>query len=179
MTQIAAVYGGSLYDLAVEEKISERILEEMEQIRILFQENPEYIRLLLEPSIPQKERLGLIDTAFGGQAQPYLINFIKLLCEKNLLREYAGCCETFRNKFYADHQITEAIVTSAAELSKEQKEALKEKLEIISGKTVVLVEKRDPSVLAGIRVSMDGKLLDGTVKNRLSEISRRISNTVV
>ena len=39
--------------------------------------------------------------------------------------------------------------------------------------------KTDPSVLAGVRVELDGKLLDGTVKGRLSELSRRISDTVV
>ena len=31
---------------------------------------------------------------------------------------------------------------------------------------------------AGVRVELDGKLFDGTVKGRLSELSRRISDTV-
>ena len=70
-------------------------------------------------------------------------------------------------------------MTSAASLSKEQEELLKKKLETMSGKTVVMELKIDPSVLAGVRVELDGKLLDGTVKGRLSELSRRISDTVV
>ena len=52
-------------------------------------------------------------------------------------------------------------------------------LETMSGKTVVMELKTDPSVLAGVRVELDGKLFDGTVKGRLAELSRRISNTVV
>ena len=52
-------------------------------------------------------------------------------------------------------------------------------LETMSGKTVVMELKTDPSVLAGVRVELDGKLFDGTVKGRLSELSRRISDTVV
>jgi len=159
MTETARVYGGSLYELAQEEHLEEEILSEMKEIRALFRENPEYPRLLSEPSIPRKERIGLIDAAFGSQAEPYLVNFIKLLCEKNLLRE--------------------AVVTSAASLSKEQEELLKKKLETMSGKTVVMELKTDPSVLAGVRVELDGKLFDGTVKGRLAELSRRISDTVV
>ena len=175
MTETARVYGGSLYELAQEEHLEEEILSEMKEIRALFRENPEYPRLLSEPSIPRKERIGLIDAAFGSQAEPYLVNFIKLLCEKNLLREFGGCQEAFQRRYYA----AEAVVTSAASLSKEQEELLKKKLETMSGKTVVMELKTDPSVLAGVRVELDGKLFDGTVKGRLSELSRRISDTVV
>ena len=174
MTETARVYGGSLYELAQEEHLEEEILSEMKEIRALFRENPEYPRLLSEPSIPRKERIGLIDAAFGSQAEPYLVNFIKLLCEKNLLREFGGCQEAFQRRYFAAHNIAEA-----ASLSKEQEELLKKKLETMSGKTVVMELKTDPSVLAGVRVELDGKLLDGTVKGRLSELSRRISDTVV
>ena len=179
MTETARVYGGSLYELAQEEHLEEEILSEMKEIRALFRENPKYPRLLSEPSIPRKERIGLIDAAFGSQAEPYLVNFIKLLCEKNLLREFGGCQEAFQRRYYAAHNIAEAVVTSAASLSKEQEELLKKKLETMSGKAVVMELKTDPSVLAGVRVELDGKLFDGTVKGRLAELSRRISDTVV
>ena len=39
--------------------------------------SPDYIRLLQEPSIPRKTRLGLIDKAFGAQADEYLGEFFK------------------------------------------------------------------------------------------------------
>ena len=126
MTETARVYGGSLYELAQEEHLEEEILSEMKEIRALFREN-----LLSEPSIPRKERIGLIDAAFGSQAEPYLVNFIKLLCEKNLLREFGGCQEAFQRRYFAAHNIAEAVVTSAASLSKEQEELLKKKLETI------------------------------------------------
>ncbi len=104
MTETARVYGGSLYELAQEEHLEEEILSEMKEIRALFRENPEYPRLLSEPSIPRKERIGLIDAAFGSQAEPYLVNFIKLLCEKNLLREFGGCQEAFQRRYLCGAQ---------------------------------------------------------------------------
>ena len=179
MTGIARVYGGSLYDLAAEEQLTGSILEQMTQVRELFRENPEYLRLLSEPSIPMAERLGLIDSAFKEQAQPYLVNFIKLLCEKSYLGDFGGCCDEFTRRYNADNGIAQVQVTSAVALTKEQEEALIAKLEKVSGKKVSLSVKVDPSVVAGLRVEMDGKQLDGTVAGRMSDLSKKISEVIV
>lgn len=179
MTETARIYGGSLYDLAAEENLTGEILGQMEQIRTLLREKPEYERLLSEPSIPQMERNGMIEAAFGGQAQRYLVNFMKLMCEKNLLGEYSGCFEAFKSRYYEDHNIAEAVVTSVCPLSEEQQKRLKEKLKKISGKEIILIQKTDSALLAGVRVELDGKLLDGTVKNRISEISDKIHHATV
>ena len=78
------------------------------------------MKLLCEPSVPKTERTKLIEDAFGGQAERYLVNFMKLLCERNLLGEFAGCCEEFTRRYHADHGIAEAVVTSAVALSDAQ-----------------------------------------------------------
>ena len=179
MTQTGRLYGGSLYDLAAEEQLTDIYLEEMQAIRRLFQDNPEYVSLLSEPSLAKEERLGLIETAFGKQAQRYLVNFLKILCERGLLKEFAGCTEEFTRRYNQDHGIAEAIVTSAVELNKSQIKALKERLEKMSGKKVSLSFRKDPSVVAGLRVELEGKQLDGTVQGRMNDLSGRIKNVVV
>ena len=141
MTQTARLYGGSMYELAAEEQLTDTVMEQMNEIRQLFRDNPDYVKLLGEPSIPKKERTDMIEAAFGAQAERYLVNFLKLLCERNILMEYAGCCEEFTRRYNADHNIAEAVVTSAVTLSGEQMAALKAKLEKISGKTVSLIQK--------------------------------------
>ena len=179
MTQAAKVYGGSLYDLAAEEKLAGQIMEQMNEIRQIFRENPEYLKLLGEPAIPQEERIKMLDEAFGGQVELYLLNFLKLLCEKKILREFAGCCEEFTRRYNVDHNIATAVVTSAVALTDEQMAALKDKLEKISGKTVTLTQKTDPTVLAGLKVELEGRQLDGTVKSRLDDLSRKLNELIV
>ena len=79
MTKTAELYGGSLYDLAVEENAAAAMMEELDGIQKIFRENPDYTRLLSEPSIPRAERISLIDQAFDGQVHPYVNNFMKVL----------------------------------------------------------------------------------------------------
>ena len=153
MTNTGSLYGKSLYDLAASEDLSGMIMEEMEAVQGLFTENPDYIRLLLEPSIPKKERLGLLDQAFGDAVHPYLLSFLKILTERGLLRDFRACEKCYRGLYNEAHGITEASVVSAVDL--------------------------DPQILGGRRVEMEGKLYDGTVRGRLSDLRRRLDETVL
>jgi F-type H+-transporting ATPase subunit delta len=179
MMKDSDLYGQSLYDLASSENLADEILCQMQTVRQLFTENPDYVRLLTEPSIPKKQRLALLDEAFGSDMQPYLLNFLKILVENGMVRDFGGCCRRYTALYNADRGIAQAEVTSAVPLSGQQLERLRAKLEEISGKKIQLQPKVDPSVLGGLRVSLEGKLLDGTVKGRLDDLRRKVSETVM
>ena len=179
MSVAGDLYGQSLYDLAAEENLTDEILGEMGAVKEILKENPDYVTLLSEPSIPKHERLQLVDQAFGGSIQPYLMNFIKILIEKGLVREFSACHKRFRKSYNEEHGIAEALVTTAIKLDDSQLAKLKEKLEKVSGKKILLEQKTDPDVLGGVRVDLEGQLFDGTVKGRLSELRRRVDETVI
>ena len=175
MTQTARMYGGSLYELAAEEQLEEVLLEQIGQIRQIFRENPDYLSLLCELSLSKEERTDMIEKAFGAQAERYLVNFLKLLCERNILNEYAGCCEEFTRRYNIDHHISEAVAISAIPLTDAQKQALQERLEKATGKTVHLTAKVQPSLIGGLCVELDGERWDGSVSSRLTGISRKLN----
>jgi len=179
MTDTAVNYGNSLYELSAEENITDVMLEDVEAVASILKENPEYIRLLSEPSIAKAERIKLIDDAFRGNIHQYLLNFIKILCEERALAGFAGCARQFRIRYNKDHNITDAIITSAFPLNDSQREALKNKLEKMSGKEVRIVEKVDNRFIAGIRVEIDGVQYDGTMAGRLDAMSKRITDIIV
>ena len=95
------------------------------------------------------------------------------------MHEFAGCCEEYTQRYNADHNITEAVVYSAVDLTETQTESLRAKLEAMSKKTVILTQKKDASVVAGLRVEIEGKQLDGTVKGRMSGLSRKLEEMTI
>ncbi len=179
MTEIAKMYGGSLYDLAAEEGLETRILGELDEAAAILKGDPEYLHLLSIPSIPKKERCALLDEAFRGQIHPYLLNFLKILCEKGTLRELPGCARAYRVRYNAAHGILEATAISAVALTKEQTARLQEKLEAVTGKQIDLKTKVDPAVLGGIRLDIEGTELDGTVQNRLASLRNNIAAATI
>ena len=70
-------------------------------------------------------------------------------------------------------------MTSAVKLSGEQMNALRQKLEQLTGKQIRLKQITDVSVLGGVRVELEGRQLDGTVRGRLSGISRKLNEVMV
>ena len=175
MTETAKMYGGSLYDLAAEEGLETRILGELDEVQNLLKANPDYLRLLSTPSIPKKERCGLLDEALRGQVHLYVLNFLKILCEKGTLRELSGCARAYRIRYNQAHGILEATAISAVPLTEPQRAARHAKLESLTGKTIDLKTKVDAKVLGGIRLDIEGTELDGTVQNRLASLHRDIT----
>ena len=157
------MYGGSLYDLAAEEGLETRILGELDEAVALFKASPEYLHLLSTPSIPKKERCGLLDEALRDRVHLYVLNFLKILCEKGTLRELSGCARAYRVRYNQAHGILEATATTAVAMTEQQAKSLHEKLEKLTGKTIDLKTKVDPAVLGGIRLDIEGTALDGTV----------------
>lgn len=179
MTEIARMYGGSLYDLAAEEGLETRILDELDEAAKLIRDDPEYLRLLSTPSIPKKERCALLDEAFRGQVHLYVLNFLKILCEKGTLRELPGCARAYRVPDCSAPGILEAAATTAVAMTEQQVKSLHEKLEKLTGKTIDLKTKVDPTVLGGIRLDIEGTELDGTVQNRLAALRRDIASVTL
>ena len=175
MTETAKMYGGSLYDLAAEEGLETRILGELDEVQQLLKQNPDYLRLLSTPSIPKKERCGLLDEALRDQVHLYVLNFLKILCEKGTLRELSGCARAYRVRYNQAHGILEATATTAVAMTEQQAKSLHEKLEKLTGKTIDLKTKVDAKVLGGIRLDIEGTELDGTVRSRLAGLRSSIA----
>lgn len=179
MTKQEQVYGGSLYDLALEEGLSGEILQELEQVVKLFDENPDYWRFLSTLSIPKAERCSALDEALRGQVQPYLLNFLKILCENGTMSSLKGCAAEYRRRYDADNGIVEVCAVTAVELKQQLREALVQKLEKALGKTVRLVCRVDAKCLGGVRLELPGRQLDGTVKQRLDTLAAGLRTVTV
>ncbi len=175
MTERAAAYGDALYGLSGDEGISDGVLRDLEGVTALFLREPGYVRLLSDPAIPKKERTEMLDQAFRGRIEPCLLNCLKILTEQGLIRETEGVLARFRALYDRDHCITAVRALSPVPLTDAQTEALKKKLEDLTGQTVRLETAVDKSLLGGVRLFMNGREFDGTLRGRLDDIKKSLS----
>ncbi len=175
MTELAREYGEGLYALCAEENLTEDVLPQLEGLLCQFHAQPDFSRLLSNMSLPKAERVSILDRALRGQTHPYVLNFLKILCERGILGELEGCEAAFRERYNQDHAVIEASVTTRLPLSQEQREKLTARLRAMTGKAVRLSEKTDPAVVGGVVLEMEGQRYDNTVRHRLEEIRRAMA----
>ena len=82
--------------------------------------------------------------------------------------EYFALLDAFRRR-------SNAKVISAVELSDEEKSKIKAKLESIYKGEVNLEYSVDGSILGGLIVEINGKIMDGSLRHRLHEVKEVIS----
>lgn len=179
MTKTAKTYGGALYDLAKEEGLCEALLNQLQLIAAVFDKNPEYRKLLLEPSVPKDERRGLLDDAWQGRVHPYVLNFMKILCDNGTIGQFGDCVEAFRKRYYADEGIMEVRAVCAAQLRPELQDKLRTKLARMTGKKILLTACVDTSLIGGIRLELPDRQYDGSVQHHLREIERLLQGASV
>ena len=175
MTQTNKEYANALFSLAAEHQAIEQYEKSLKKIGNIFCENQDYIKILESPAIPLSERISLIDEAFGSTYTEYLVSFIKVLCENGHINEICSCIEEFCNLVRIYKNRTIATIYYVEPLSEEQKNALLEKLQKISGKIIEPEFVKDESLIGGIRVQIDDKIFDGSIKHRLNKAKGVIS----
>ena len=113
------------------------------------------------------------------KAQLYLLNFIKILTQKGIIKYFDACVAHYRTLYNQDNDILPVTAVTAVALSQEQCMRLTSKLTQITGKTAELTNRVDPSCLGGVRLDYDGKCIDGSVTHRLDTIRDLLKNTVL
>ena len=123
-SKTSITYGGALYDLAKDEGLSAQILADLGAFAAVFRENPDYRRLLTEPSIPKAEREALLDEAWKDALHPYTLNFVKLLCANGTVSQLPDCETVYRARYNEDNNILAVTAVSAAPMREELQEKL-------------------------------------------------------
>ena len=92
-----------------------------------------------------------------------------MLCENGHIAQIVSCIEAFCDLVRIYKNRTIATVYYVEPLTEEQKTALIEKLQKISGKIIEPEFIKDESLIGGIKVQIDDKIMDGSIKNRLDK----------
>ena len=175
MTDIAKEYGTALFMLACEVDKKKEYASALETIEAMLLETPEYINFLASPSIPLSERINAIENAFSDKVPEHLLSYLELLCEKGRIACLLQSIKEYKALLDASEHVSNATVTSAVELTVEEKDKLKAKLERINGGLVNINYLIDESLLGGIIVEIDGKIIDGSLRHRLREVKEVIN----
>jgi len=169
----ANVYANSLFSLSEEDGCSEKVLSDLLLASDIINQEEGYINLLSSPVIELKERLALIDEAFKDM-HIYVVNLLKLLCEKRSVKLFGKCARDFEALFNKKNNIEKISVITAVPLTDSLREKLIKKLAEERGKKIILEESVDKGIIGGIIVRTENSQTDASVLTRLEAIKAQL-----
>ena len=171
-------YAEALFSLSEELGISDNVLSDLSVTVEILRKYPEYVKLMDTPAVSVPEKLSLADAAFSS-VEATVSSVVKILAEKHSVYLFPEIVKEYTALYNDSRGICHAEIVSAVELTDAHRQRLKEKLEDMTGKTIVIKNTIDKSVLGGIKLRYLGRELDGTLKARLSSIEKSLKNTII
>ncbi|MBI2909838.1 MAG: ATP synthase F1 subunit delta [Chloroflexi bacterium] len=173
VTAAARRYAQAVFQLALEKNEIDRWAADLEAITDLAT-RPELLSLLGNPKIPLAEKQRVIREVRPDLAS-LAFNLVSLLIVKGRLT-IAGQIECQYMAMVDAHRgIERAEVVTAVPLDEDDKAKLKERLEAMTGKQVLLTARVEPSILGGLITRIGDRLIDGSTLTNLLTLKRRLS----
>jgi F-type H+-transporting ATPase subunit delta len=139
-------------------------------------EDQEFVGLAENPKIPFNIKTKLVQEKLG-KTKPMVLNLVYLLISKGKLKtagQISAEYDTLLNKHYG---IRNAEVTTAIPLENTEKEKLGKQLEELVGEKVSMNVQVNPDILGGFIARIDDSLIDGSIRNRLEMLKKRLAET--
>ena len=177
--KVATRYAGALLASAKQAGVLDGVAESYAALLDMHISQSDLRVFLDSPQVRTEEKKELLANVFGGRIEPLLLNFVYLLLDKNRIENFRDIGEEFAHLVEQERGVMRARVTTAVALPADLEEQLQAKLSALTGRTMILDKRIDPAVIGGVKVVMEDKILDGTVRTNLDALRRTLEKAPV
>jgi F-type H+-transporting ATPase subunit delta len=170
---IYANYAYAFFDL-VRDRELDAYSGAVKSIKEDFADNPEFLRLLSSYIIDKSELHRIVEEVYGKYSLPYLMDFMKVLVDNRRIAHFEEIAKCFVSLANEKLGIGEGIIYSSLKLDSEAVGRIESAFAKKLSKRVSLRNVVDPSLLGGVKVALEGKVYDGSVRNRLFELQKHL-----
>ncbi len=173
---VSKTYGDALFEIAQEEGRMDSFYEEAEGIRAVLKENTQISKLMNHPKIVREEKIQIIENIFKGRVSDELVGLMRMIVDKGHFAEMDQVLSYFITEVKESKHIGTAYVTTAVELSDEQKAQVTDKL--IRTTNYVEFEMHydvDAALIGGMVIRIKDRVVDSSIKTKLYDLSRELS----
>lgn len=170
MSNRSDLYADAFHTLILAEGNGNEIIDELFRVSRTIEGNDELRQKLSDPHIEASVRTQIVEDILGGRAFALTTSLVSTVVANDRVRELPEIVDRLLARNAAEGEKVIAQVRSAVALSDEQKSRLAAALAKNTGKQVEVVVEVDPSVLGGLVTQIGDTVIDGSVRQRLSQL---------
>ncbi len=157
-------YARRLCDLPVTEEM-------VQQMREVFAENPLMQAALMDPTVAQKEKEGIINRLFPQEFRAFLAD----LAAKNGIGKIGEICDEFLKLRDERNQKIKAVLTCVHEPAEEQLEKIRKFIKTKYNCNEVEIEiQKDDALIGGFKLQVKDQNYDWSLKGRMQEMQQHM-----
>jgi len=175
VSRVAYRYAEAVYGALPADVGEEAVFADFLDLRASIRQSRELQLFFASPVISRANKLEAITALFADRMHPYVLDVLKLLVEKtreHLIPEIIEAMLELRRK---RNNTRLSRVTSAVELTAEQRGKLTAALERASKGGIEADFHVDPAIIGGVTVRIEDKVYDGSIANQLRKLRTRFA----
>lgn len=173
---VSATYGDALFQVAMEQNTVDALFREAKAVYDALGDNEDLIGFLNHPKIDKTEKVKTIEEIFNRFVSREMTGLLVTVVNKDRSKELMSILEYFLDKVKEYKKIGRAYVTTPMELSDSDKEKVRKRLldttDYVEFEMVYAVDK---SLIGGMVIRIGDRVVDSSIKHKLSEISRQLN----
>ncbi len=179
VSTIANRYARALADVVIERRESNEVVEELAGFVRMMEQHAELRGVFASPVIAlDRKRAVLNDLLSRLKLRPTSANFLQVLLVNSRLHNLEQMVRALSNELDSRSNVVSAEITTARAISQQEMNLLRDKLKAATGKEVRLQFRTDPDIIGGVVTRIGSTVYDGSIKNQLSQMKRKLVNTI-
>ena len=172
----ATRYARALLDVSIKEKGDlQRIEQDLATWVELLTEHPTLEKVLFNPAIPvQRKQAAVAELNARLKTSPVLAKLVAMLAERDRLVLLPELLAAYRERLLEYQNVVRAEVTTAIPLAADRTQAIERGLAQLTGRTVTLEMKVNPSIIGGVVARIGSTVYDGSVTTQLQKMKQRL-----
>jgi F-type H+-transporting ATPase subunit delta len=172
---LAERYANALVDVALENKQADQVKLELAAFADMVRESDDLHAFLANPSITRTIKHAAIEQLVQRMgASRTLRNYLFVIVDQRRAGMLIEIQEAFSALLDARQGITQATVTSAAELTSAERAEIDAALAKLTGRKVQAQCTTDPSLIGGAIVQIGSTIYDGSVRAQLERMRAKM-----
>ena len=172
--RLGKTYAQALLAAAAKAGTTDTIVEQLNQlVDDYLGSSPQLAAAFSSPRIDGDEKNRIIDKLFGGEFDPMLITFLKVMASRDRLGYVAAVRDGVLDQFDELSGQVLAKIRTAIPLDESLKTQITEQLGGALGKKVRLQEVVDADLIGGMVIRIGDTVFDNSVANQLDGIAKR------
>jgi len=151
------------------------VLQELTGIQQSMVEVPAFQQFFNSPVIADDEKKQFIIDSFKGKLSMEVLHFLLILVDKGRENYFNDMVNTFHQMTQTLQNKVQVVAVTAVPMNQDAQTKLAASLSTMLGKTVTVETQVDESLVGGVVVRMGDRVIDGSVRNRLSLLKEELT----